>query len=404
MKKVSIMALILVLAISLTGCFGGEAELYKAFNKMQDIRTMESETELSFNLEGEGFSPEEEMILQQIGQMLNTTKFNIKQKSESNEDQTIAKAEAKMEMNLGGMIFPINVWVDADLSEDQFKMVQVYELPQMLMAMAFPQIADKQYLVQDFDEIMNMTDEEVDMQGIMELSKELEPKIMEFIEEIQEEFKPEIDMVEKKESKEIDGEKLTIYEVKLNDETLRELVKYTVDYILENESVRELMVEFVDVIAEVAISQGDLTEEDVEEAIGDVEEELANVLPELQVKFHEFMEEYKDVEILGENGIKIELGIDKKGYIVHEEGTIDLRLDLANIAKAMGEESVETGVINFAINYKTKMFNINNEDVKVEMPETNEENSISYMKLMEMFEEQLNSIQTLPAPEPTLEP
>lgn len=101
------------------------------------------------------------------------------------------------------------------------------------------------------------------------------------------------------------------------------------------------------------------------------------------------MEDYKDIKILGQNGIKIEYGIDNKGYIVHEKGNMDLRLDLGNISKAIGEEEVK-GIINLGINYNSKSYNIN-EDIKIEMPSTNKDNSINFVELMG---NQMNSLQS----------
>ena len=56
-------------------------------------------------------------------------------------------------------------------------------------------------------------------------------------------------------------------------------------------------------------------------------------MPEVKREFHKFMEKYKDVQILGENGLSIGVGINKDGYLVHEKGKIDLKLDLYKYSK-----------------------------------------------------------------------
>ena len=103
--------------------------------------------------------------------------------------------------------------------------------------MFMPSLAKVQYLVYDFGEIMETAGEEANMGEIIKLNKELQPKLLEFVEKIEKELKPDIKMISKKGKVEIDGEKLTLYEIKLNDETLKELI-YTVDYNLKRKTLK----------------------------------------------------------------------------------------------------------------------------------------------------------------------
>lgn len=57
-KKLTVLTLILALALGLTGCVGGELKLYDAFNKMQDITSLDTDMEMTFTFETEGFSEE----------------------------------------------------------------------------------------------------------------------------------------------------------------------------------------------------------------------------------------------------------------------------------------------------------------------------------------------------------
>ena len=92
MKKFTVLALILALAISVTGCFGGESKLYNAFNKMQDVTSLESDIELGFTLKGEGLLEEQQLILDQVAAMVNTTKLTMHQRSEQNKDKSDRKS------------------------------------------------------------------------------------------------------------------------------------------------------------------------------------------------------------------------------------------------------------------------------------------------------------------------
>ena len=55
------------------------------------------------------------------------------------------------------------------------------------------------------------------------------------------------------------------------------------------------------------------------------------------------------------------------------------------------------GIIILGINYTSKSYNINSKDVKVEMPKVDENNSIDYMKMMEMQMKQIEQLQQAPA-------
>lgn len=120
-KKLTVLTLILALALGLTGCVGGELKLYDAFNKMQDITSLDTDMEMTFTFETEGFSEEEQMVLQQISAMLNNAKVKTHQRQVLNEEQTVVKAEMNTIMDFGGMTMDMGLWVDMDLTEDEQK-------------------------------------------------------------------------------------------------------------------------------------------------------------------------------------------------------------------------------------------------------------------------------------------
>ncbi len=413
MKRVSVLALILALAISVTGCFGGESKLYNAFNKMQDVTSLQSDMEMGFTFETEGFSEEEQLMVDQVAAMINGAKITIKQKANYNKEKTIAQAQADMNMNVGGMGMDMNVWVDMDLSKDEPKMKEIIKMPQLLMG-SISQDPAKQYIVYDFEKMMNVENQEVNFEELMKFVKEFQPKFIEFMKEIQKDYKPGIEIVKQKDSKVIDKQKLDIYELKIDDAALKDLVKYSVNYSLDNEKVIEFIKEYMNAVMKVA----QIPEEEKETAEAEIKqglEDLEKQIPEFKVKFNEFMEKYKDVKILGDKGVVIEYGINKEGYIAYESGNIDLRIDLGQIAKlaqtAVAEGKAETvtptvpemkGIIKLGINFTSKNYNMNSKDIKIEMPPVDEKNSLDYMDMIKMQMEQMNQTQQLPVPAPAL--
>lgn len=391
-KKLTVLTLILALALGLTGCVGGELKLYDAFNKMQDITSLDTDMEMTFTFETEGFSEEEQMMLQQISAMLNNAKVKTHQRQVLNEEQTVVKAEMNTIMDFGGMTMDMGLWVDMDLTEDEQKMVEIIKMPQMLMSFISPEDPAKEYIVYDLGEMMKAEDVEFNFAEIMEFSKELQPKLAEFMKEIQKDFKPGFKVVTQKDDKVVNGKKLEIYEVKLDDATLKELVKYAVNYSLEDEKTLEFFKEYMDAV----MSMGMIPEEEREVAEKEIAEgfkEFENQIPEMKEKFNEFMEEYKDVEILGDKGIVLEYGIDDKGYIVHEAGNMDLKIDLGKIAEVLEEDTEMQGIIKLGIDFKSEYYNINNKIIRVNIPKVNENNSLNMMDIMEQ------QMEAIPEPE-----
>lgn len=391
-KKLTVLTLILALALGLTGCVGGELKLYDAFNKMQDITSLDTDMEMTFTFETEGFSEEEQMVLQQISAMLNNAKVKTHQRQVLNEEQTVVKAEMNTIMDFGGMTMDMGLWVDMDLTEDEQKMVEIIKMPQMLMSFISPEDPAKEYIVYDLGEMMKAEDVELNFAEIMEFSKELQPKLAEFMKEIQKDFKPGFKVVTQKDDKVVNGKKLEIYEVKLDDATLKELVKYAVNYSLEDEKTLEFFKEYMDAV----MSMGMIPEEEREAAEKEIAEgfkEFENQIPEMKEKFNEFMEKYKDVEILGDKGIVVEYGIDDKGYIVHEAGNMDLKIDLGKIAEVLEEDTEMQGIIKLGIDFKSEYYNINNKIIRVNIPKVNENNSLNMMDIMEQ------QMEAIPEPE-----
>lgn len=387
MKRISILSLILALAIGLTGCFGGEAKLYNAFDKMQDINSMESDMEIGIILNTDGFAEEQELMLKQVGAMVNASKLKMNIKQIQNKDKTKSKSEINLNLDLAGMGMDIGVWTDADISNDEMKMIEIIKMPQMLMGTAFPLEDYKEYIVYDIGKMIKL-EEDKDYTELIQFSKEWEPKLTEFIKQIQKDFKPEFNIIKEKADKTINGEKLKIYELKLNDLTLKELIKYAVNYGLEKDVVIDFLKEYIDKMMKMT---NNLEEKEIKEELSKFEDEI----PEFKAKFNEFMEEYKDVKILGENGIAIEYGINKDGYIVHKAGTIDLSLNLEEIRKKANKDMpVQKGKINLTIKYNTKNYNID-KDLKIEIPIVDEKNSIDLTKIME---EEMKEIKTIQLP------
>lgn len=401
-KKLSIISLVLVLALSMVGCTrSAEQDVYKAFLQTMDIRSMESNTEVSFTVEGTGLDAESQLMVDQAKATLNNSKFYIKQKQALNSEGTVGKAEVELGADIGGMKMDMGVWVDMDYISEEPKLVEIIKMPPMLMTEVGPEFAGKEYIVYDVSSMMNSLnekDQEIDMNfsKLMNLSKDLQPKMEEFMKKYFKDFKSDKKLVTYMGKKNIDGKDLSMYSVKLDDESLKSLVKSVGNYSLDNKENMEFLKDYMSLVSaamEITGSEGQISKEEIDKELLAMESKL----PQIKKTFNEFMDSIKDVKIIGDKGIAIEYGIDEKGYVVSEKGSIDFKIDLASISKALSDgmsEEVElsTGIINLNMDYKSDIKNINKE-LKVNLPKVDEKNSISFEKLMEVQMKQLNEME-----------
>lgn len=383
MKKITALLLALALTIGLTGCYGGELKLYNAFAKMQDITSVESDTEMAFTLETEGFDEGIQPILKEVESALNNGKLKVHQKQITNKDRTMAQAEANMNLKFNDVDESMDIWIDMNASKDAPKLVEIFRLPKIVMNTAFPEEASKEYIVYDVASQLNANNEKANMEELMDFSQKFQSQVSEFMKSYAKDYKLDKNIITSKGDKLINGQKLDVYELKLDDKALKELVKYTVNYTLDREDGMKLVKDYMDAVMKLSyIPETDKveTEKEIKEGL----EKFENQIPELKKKFNEFMEKYKNVKILGDKGIVMEFGINKDGYIAYEKGSINLEINIADIAKHMDKETPDAkGIVKLGINYESKLSNINNKDLKVEIPKVNEENSIDLFKMME---------------------
>jgi len=265
------------------------------------------------------------------------------------------------------MVINTQIWSEVDI--DEFKILQIVKVPQML-SLFLPEL-NKEYLVYDFAETMKLAKEEIDLDDLIKTQKEFQTKTLKFIKDIQKDFKPGFKIVSLKESKTIDKEKVKVYEMKLDDKTLKELTKLMGDHILNNET----FVEFLEGYSKSADDKLSTEEIEVE-------------LSKLKDDFHKFMDKFKDIQILGDEGIKIQYAVNKQGYIVEQIANYDFEFNLKDVFNTE-EEALSKGKVKFNMNYSTKNYNINSKDITVEMPKVNKEDTINILDIME---KQLNTI------------
>lgn len=392
--KLSLLLIILLIASLFTGCSKQEKEFVDAFIKSQEMLSLESTSNMEFKLKAEGLDEETQVIFDGFVNQINDMKLSIKQKSVSNEDQTVAKAQIDANIQLPGMSFDSSIWVDMDMRSDKAILKEIFQLPSMLMGF-IPGGADKEYVVLDFqtmnESIANMGDDmpnQVNLDETMAIAMKYQKKFIDAFVNYVKEYDSDLAVITKLDDKTVDGEKVKYYQVAFDDDSFKAFLKYTSISILKDENIIPLFKEYM---TEIMTASGEEMPEEfsITENIG-----------EMLQKTKDFFEKLDGLTILGKDGIVMTYGINEDGYFISEKGNMNFLIDTGEfmdlLAESMKDENIDEPALNdnelsqdlirpifeLSISYDTKINSIN-KDVEITFPITNEENSIDYIQLME---------------------
>lgn len=381
MKKLSVIALFLVFIMLITGCSGNELKLYDAFMKSQDITSMESDTVINLSIEGENFPEEVQERLQSITSVLSPMEMYIHQKMMQDKEKTTSRALADVKVNYGGVAMDMSVWVDLDMSGDEFKLVEIIKMPPLIMYPISKGDTSKEYIVYDFEELIGNNKEENSLKEFMKFAKEMQPRLTKLARDSVKNLNLGFDVIKYKGKNTVDGKELDVFELKLDDAAFKELLKYTVNYYIEDKDLMEFCKEYINLMMSIAKpvnEEEQLTQVEIKKELEEIEKEL----PTFKEKFNTFMDIFKDVKVIGDKGIVIEYGVNNEGYIVNEKGSIDLRFDINDLDKLSKTETPEgEGLLKLGIDYSTKKYSINSE-IKIDLPSVDEKNSLNFMDMM----------------------
>ncbi len=407
MKKIFVktIALMLVLVFGLTilsGCAVDELSLLYALCKQPDITSRESKTELTMYLTSDGLSKELKEELKPFETIVNGTKLKINQKVKSNAEKTVTKSQTDMFLDFDGIGFSATAWSDYDLSGETPGMKEIIKLPPLLTLSMPEDAAGKQYMIFDTKELLSSGSDNIlskSSKKYIDYNKNLTVNLINFIKEYSKVFDPGFPIVTRKESKIVNNELVSVYNLKLDDTSFKKLLHYTVKDAVQNELVIELVREIAFSTINISgLSYRERLNQRIE--VNNSIEDFKENLPEFLETWDSIMGILKDVRILGDKGIDISYGINSEGFIVSENGSIDFAIDLKEINAAMEkyatltgddyieEDSSEKGIIKLRIDFDTIHSNIN-KNVVVDLPALTSDNSFGFM---DMFEDSLLSM------------
>lgn len=392
-----------LLSAIFTGCDFNELRVMNSLQKNNEIKSMESSTELKMSMDLIGASEEELQEASQMLSLVNNSSITINQKTQ--QDKEKIKGQVDLNIDLGGMITNTSVWVDADTSIDNFKLKEIIKLPPILMMSMPEEDMEKEYFVLDFEELMQEVNEErsqeenIDISQLRDLVKfnnEFKKKFNEFLKEFAKDLDFDEKIIKYKGIDRVDGASVKVYELRIDDKTFKRFIKQVAYELIESDSSKELLHEYFTYIEESIGNIDSANQEELEELKG--YSELFNEgiskeeKEELLKNIDEVFESFKDIQIIGEKGIVIQLKINKKGYIVNTSGNINIAFDAEAFNEYSNEgedilveqETIPTMDIN--IEFDSKITNIN-KDIYIKFPKTTSDNSINYMEVIKAEQE-----------------
>lgn len=396
LKALSVVLVISMITAFFTGCTAEEKSLFDALVKSSEITSMENSTNLKIHFNVKGLSEEESVIISQIADILNNMEIKVEGKTIQNKEKTALKQDMDLSLSLLGVTMNMGIWQDIDFSGEKPVMTQVMEIPAFFRMYLPEEFYDKQYLVMGQEDLAESeSNTQLNYKKIIELSTTLQNRMLDFVKDNIDEFDPGFVAVTRKENKIVDGETLAVYELKLNDGAFKDLLKYFINNTLKSKSTLELFKEVAASFTGLADVAGDGSEEATTEDKELLEEDLSKNIQEFIDKANIALSAFEDVKFIGEKGITITYAVNSEGYIVEENGYIDLVIDTGAIedasnrmkAKEAGKKiyvnkpSKSYGTYEIGLEFSSAISDINKVE-DFELPQVDSSNSISFNDLM----------------------
>lgn len=406
-KLVAILVIIALITMGLSGCRPkGSKELFDAFRKSSEMKSYSSKAHvdlaLDFDIDTSHMSEDEKNMLDMYMGMFQDIELDVEQKIMSKDDNTY-HTESDLSYNLGGIGFNIKMWQNINLSEDNFEMNQVIEIPQLFrpfFTQVTGEMSNKEYLVYNWSDFMEMAEEDdinFDMQNIFMLSKdlgtELQVTFLTTLDEFQKNY--EVEIISYIGEEKINGEKLDVYEMNFDDKSFKDFLRFAANDILEDEETEKLIEEYLTLFGDLVFEMDPLgsSKEEIE---SDIKEMLDNLdLEEAKDEFIEFVDAFDDVEIIGEDGIALTYKVNREGYIVANTGVVDLVFDTEEISEALREiypdefnypADQEQVVFKIYVDFEIEISDIN-EEQDIEFPELTDDNSLNLFDMIEEMDQ-----------------
>ncbi len=384
-KLVSVLFIMFILLSALTGCATqNKMELMNAFEKTNDIRSYESHSSFEIQsitldstiMKAEAFEP--------LVSMLNGLKMDIHQKVSQNNEQTILKAQLDMAATLQGITEQTSIWIDNDFTEESPRMKFIIKIPTSAAGTFVETDEEKEYFVMDSSILEDTGGIAPEIYSeTLESAKNFQTQILNLIKQYAIDKDPDFVVVTQLPNRTINGEKHNVYQLRLTDASLKALLKYIAAEMPHNDVTKEMLKEFI--LTAMIMTEG--TEAGMD--LNDTFRKFRDGTTTFSQDLNKTLETFDDITLLGDQGIVIDYVVNSQGYIISQNGTIDLYINTQQLDDALEKLSPSgnypesnkseflQAVATFSLKFNSKVSRIN-ENIIIEFPTLTPENSMDF--------------------------
>jgi hypothetical protein len=384
-KSAAVLFLISMLLGWLTGCAAQDKmELLDAFEKTADIASYENHSSIEIQDVTLNSTIDEVAMVEPLVSMLNGFKMDMHQKVSQKNEKTIMKAQLDMSVTLQGTTENTSIWMDYDSTKTPPEIKSIIKLPASAIGIIPGTEDGKEYLVMN----ESLLEEAEDLAPLaytesLESAKSLQTQILNLIKQYAIDKDPNFVVVTQLPDRTINSERHKVYQLKLTDSSLKSLLKYISTAVPQDDGTKEKLKEFI--MTTIFMTQGTEAGMDLEATF----EKFRDGKTTFSQDLNKTLEAFDDITMLGNQGIVIDYVINNQGYIVRQNGLIDLYMNTQQVDDAL-EKLSPTGnypesnksefleaTATFGLRFDSETSRIN-ENIIIEFPTLTPENSINF--------------------------
>jgi hypothetical protein len=391
-----IVALILATSISimvLAGCSGNEKLVYDGMNKLYAADSLQSQSQYSIKVDINGLSEADKKAAEPYLAFINDIIIKTDYQKEKSQDGSILNQHTNGNLDLGGISVQFDVWAKEDNSSGTANSSYIVKVPS-LITLAYPgEFQGKRYFVYDKNDVNkvimeNYPDKDLTIDPFTQL-KGLQKEMTDYLVKNTNLLSNlGFNYIEKTGNKNENGDE---YVLKLDDKQFKSVLRNLVKDLGNDSEFNGILKKFVKSYIESMSAPAAVPESGLK-AI----DEFLNS-GELTKYANTILDAFENVQILGENGIKITYHINSDGYITDESGVIDVQFDVADLSNAFITAMTEVSggnmgllplnqdekvTVRVQVNFDSHSTNIN-KPIGIVQPQVTDSNSIKYADLLE---------------------
>lgn len=342
-------------------------------SKFNSINSMTSKTDLTINLSASGLSEQDQENFDMIQPMIDDMRISTISKFEKNPSGILGNEYMHLMMNIGGTPIDTSIWAKTDLTDKTPSIKEIIRVPKTLSEYLPTEAQGKEYAVLDMSK---QADAKYDWNKFASASSKLVDAVTNSVTSLPAGLLPIKDRGTSKLKTSEGVINVHNYTLKLDDNTLKLLMKYSVNNLSTNKNVITALKDYL-----IAVNASDGKE--AKELSNGIDKEIPGFIKD----FNTSMDNLKNTKIVGKKGIVINYSVNGSGYIVNANGVVDLAAKASDINQFDNtnndlQVSKDSGIYDLTVKFNSNMYNIN-KGTKVTLPYLNKKNSFDLFKVMD---------------------